>query len=272
MKKTRAELKDTFTNGYKPDENDFADLFDSFLHQDDSQTASGVNLASKAEAEQGNNHTNAMSPLRTRQAIEFIVRLASLPGLQGDVQAEIQAAVTAIIDSAPGALDTLGKIADAINNDPAFHTSVLKVASNLADLHNVTDARANLEVYSRQETESLINGFYGGTWQLATMLNGWSTFNEPLRFAKTGNLVYVSGGIGGGTDSHVCTLPVGYRPQHLVEFYQVELAAAGFESAYTAIIRVEPTGELIISNSSTLHNYSESEPAESKRLHFSFIA
>ncbi|WP_124981005.1 hypothetical protein [Nonlabens xiamenensis] len=34
-KKTKQELKDTFINGYKPTENDFEDLFDSFLHQDE---------------------------------------------------------------------------------------------------------------------------------------------------------------------------------------------------------------------------------------------
>lgn len=63
----------------------------------------------------------------------------------------VQAAITAIINGAPGALDTLKELADALGNDASFATSItnalaakLTASSNLSDLPNAATARANL--------------------------------------------------------------------------------------------------------------------------------
>lgn len=63
----------------------------------------------------------------------------------------VQAAVSALINAAPGALDTLNEIAAALGNDPNFATTItnelatkLTKSSNLSDLTNVSTARTNL--------------------------------------------------------------------------------------------------------------------------------
>ena len=63
----------------------------------------------------------------------------------------VQAAITAIINGAPGALDTLKELADALGNDGSFATTItnslatkLTASSNLSDLTNTTTARTNL--------------------------------------------------------------------------------------------------------------------------------
>lgn len=63
----------------------------------------------------------------------------------------VAAAVGALIDAAPGVLDTLNELAAALGDDPDFTATVtnglagkLAIASNLADLADVTAARGNL--------------------------------------------------------------------------------------------------------------------------------
>lgn len=63
----------------------------------------------------------------------------------------VQAAVAALVNGAPGALDQLNELATAIGNDPNFATSItnalagkLAKASNLSDLTNAATARTNL--------------------------------------------------------------------------------------------------------------------------------
>ena len=63
----------------------------------------------------------------------------------------VSAAIAALVDAAPGALDTLNELAAALGDDPSFATTVtnglagkLGAASNLADLPNKTTARSNL--------------------------------------------------------------------------------------------------------------------------------
>ena len=63
----------------------------------------------------------------------------------------VSAAIGALIDAAPGAMDTLNELAAALGDDPNFATTVtnalagkLAAASNLSDLPNKTTARANL--------------------------------------------------------------------------------------------------------------------------------
>lgn len=63
----------------------------------------------------------------------------------------VQAALSALIDSAPGTLDTLNELAAALGDDPNFAATVttslaskLTASSNLSDLTNVATARNNL--------------------------------------------------------------------------------------------------------------------------------
>jgi hypothetical protein len=63
----------------------------------------------------------------------------------------VQAAIAALVDAAPGALNTLNGLAAALGDDPNFATTVtnglagkLSAASNLSDLPNKTTARSNL--------------------------------------------------------------------------------------------------------------------------------
>lgn len=63
----------------------------------------------------------------------------------------VAVAIGALIDAAPGAMDTLNELAAALGDDPNFATTVtnalagkLAAASNLADLPNKTTARSNL--------------------------------------------------------------------------------------------------------------------------------
>jgi len=63
----------------------------------------------------------------------------------------VAAAMAALIDAAPGALDTLNELAAALGDDPNFATTItnglaakLTAASNLSDLTNAATARTNL--------------------------------------------------------------------------------------------------------------------------------
>lgn len=63
----------------------------------------------------------------------------------------VSAAIGALIDAAPGAMDTLNELAAALGDDPNFATTVtnaladkLAKASNLADVPNKATARSNL--------------------------------------------------------------------------------------------------------------------------------
>ena len=63
----------------------------------------------------------------------------------------VAVAIGALIDAAPGAMDTLNELAAALGDDPNFAATVtnalagkLAAASNLADLPNKTTARSNL--------------------------------------------------------------------------------------------------------------------------------
>jgi len=93
----------------------------------------------------------------------------------------VAAAIGALIDAAPGAMDTLNELAAALGDDPNFATTVtnalagkLSAASNLSDIPNKATARSNLGLGSMATqassnvaiTGGSINGitFDGGTF------------------------------------------------------------------------------------------------------------
>ncbi len=82
----------------------------------------------------------------------------------------VAAAIGALIDAAPGALDTLNELAAALGDDPSFATTVtnalagkLVAASNLADLPNKATARTNLGLGSIATQAANSVAITGGT-------------------------------------------------------------------------------------------------------------
>ena len=81
----------------------------------------------------------------------------------------VAVAIGAMIDAAPGAMDTLNELAAALGDDPNFATTVtnalagkLATASNLADLPNKGTARSNLGLGSMATQASNSVAITGG--------------------------------------------------------------------------------------------------------------
>jgi hypothetical protein len=82
----------------------------------------------------------------------------------------VSAAIGALIDAAPGALDTLNELAAALGDDPDFATTVttalagkLAASANLSDLGNITTARGNLGLGSLALQEAGAVAITGGS-------------------------------------------------------------------------------------------------------------
>jgi hypothetical protein len=82
----------------------------------------------------------------------------------------VAAAIGALIDAAPGAMDTLNELAAALGDDPSFASTVtnalagkLASASNLADLPNKATSRTNLGLGSLATQAASSVAITGGT-------------------------------------------------------------------------------------------------------------
>ena len=87
---------------------------------------------------------------------------ASHAASQQSIKAYVDSEVTGLIDSSPGALDTLNELAAAINDDASFASTIttsigtkLAKASNLSDLANAGTARSNLGLGSLATLSSI---------------------------------------------------------------------------------------------------------------------
>lgn len=91
----------------------------------------------------------------------------------------VAAAVSALVDAAPGALDTLNELATAIGDDPNFAATLtaqvgekLAKAQNLADLQDAAAARANLGLLSMAKQAADAVAITGGTVNGVTLDGG----------------------------------------------------------------------------------------------------
>ena len=91
----------------------------------------------------------------------------------------VAAAIGALIDAAPGAMDTLNELAAALGDDPSFATTVtnalagkLSTSSNLSDLPNKTTARSNLGLGSMATQASSNVAITGGAINGITLDGG----------------------------------------------------------------------------------------------------
>jgi hypothetical protein len=91
----------------------------------------------------------------------------------------VAAEIGALIDAAPGAMDTLNELAAALGDDPNFATTVtnalaskLAAASNLSDLPNKTTARSNLGLGSMATQNANAVAITGGAINGITLEGG----------------------------------------------------------------------------------------------------
>lgn len=142
------------------------------------------------------NTADASKPVSTAQqtALNLKANLAS-PALTGTPTAPtaasatnttqiattafVQTAVSNLIGGAPGALDTLKELADAINDDASYAASVttalsgkLSSASNLSDVANAGTARTNLGLGSMAMQSAGAVAITGGTIDGVTLDGG----------------------------------------------------------------------------------------------------
>lgn len=186
----------------------------------------------------------------------------------------VQAAVAALVNSSPAALDTLNELAAALGNDPNFATTITNALAGKQPLDATLTALAGVAVAADQLVYSTGSDAFATTALTAlartllaastasaaraaigaagsaleasvapTLLNGWVNFDAGFQTAayyKDGfGVVHLEGLVKLGTSGSVIfNLPAGYRPALHKHFSVVANAAAGD-------IRVNTTGDVV---------------------------
>jgi len=125
--RTRNYFKNLFKRGYKPTQENFEDLFDSYVHQSEQNDLS---FANQNEAATGTADDRVMSPLRVKQAIEAFAKLSKLTTLANEVDREIKTAIANLVGGAASGYDTLKELQRELQNNDSELTRLLSAVNN----------------------------------------------------------------------------------------------------------------------------------------------
>ena len=174
-KTSRETLKNAFTTGQTPTEENFGNIFDSFVHLDDKN--SFIQKANQQEAEAGDNNEKYLTPLRAKQLVTALTRLSKLSDLSTDIQTKIDTAITNLVSGAPQALDNLRELADELQKNSSSISDILNKIKSKADKTHNHDS-----LYYKQ---SEVNNFFEGTNQGKKQVNWANITNLPTGFTPT---------------------------------------------------------------------------------------
>jgi len=137
---------------------------------------------------------------------------ASHAASQQSIKAYVDNEIANLIDSAPGALDTLNELAAAINDDASFHTTItnsigtkLAKASNLSDLASASTARSNLGLGAAAVKAVATDGESGVADGEAGLVTGNAVFDYIANNVSAGAVSAVAN----GADNRVATFSSG---------------------------------------------------------------
>ena len=109
---------------------------------------------------------NDIVGLNTSYAVNSNVTQANI-GMKGYVDAKIAANVAALIDSAPGVLDTLNELAAALNDDASFSTTILNTVTLANTIQSQQIASANIGIIGYIDLANTIQSAQVGAANLA---------------------------------------------------------------------------------------------------------
>ncbi|WIC89645.1 minor tail protein [Rhodococcus phage Maselop] len=90
---------------------------------------------------QGNQGIQGIQGIQGETGVQGIQGETGPRGLPGEItEAELQAAIAAVVGSAPGALDTLDELAQALGDDPNFATTITNALAGKAALSHTHTA------------------------------------------------------------------------------------------------------------------------------------
>lgn len=112
---------------------------------------------------------------------------------QKATKAAIAAAIAGLINSAPGALDTLNELAASLGNDPNFATTVtntmalkLAISNNLSDLQNASTALTNLGLTA--DAKSLVTAANYAAMKVLLSLDQVDNTSDATKWAAAATL------------------------------------------------------------------------------------
>jgi len=156
------------------------------------------------------------------------------------LRTEIQSSSTALIGGAPASLNTLGKLATAVNNNPAFGADILARIATLAPLDSAdligspsAPTAPVSDVSSRIATTSYVAS------RIATELSGLAADNPEFTGTMRTNIILTNGGIITETTNQI---DIGSTANPFRKFYGTSVSAAYADLAenYVADAQYEP--------------------------------